>query len=121
MSWTNNSFPVETSKPAVADKFTTADYQLLITSSQPVLIDYYAPWCGPCKKMEPWLDKLKAEYAGKVRIERINVDEATALVKELKIENIPVITTHKNGKEIAKTSGLQSEEQLRALIVELLQ
>jgi thioredoxin len=121
MSWTNNSFPLETVRPAMADKFTLEDYQKLISSSQPVLIDYYAPWCGPCKKMEPWLEKLKAEFAGKVRIERINVDEATALTKELKIENIPIITTHKNGKEIAKTSGLQTEDQLRALITELLQ
>jgi thioredoxin len=120
MSWTNKSLPVETTKPPAADKFTADDYKKIIASPEPVLIDYYAPWCGPCRKMEPVLEKLKSEFAGKVNIVRINVDEATLLAKELNIENIPVITAHKNGKEIAKTSGYQSEEQLRAMISGLL-
>lgn len=120
MSWTNNNLPVATTKPTIADKFTEEDYAKLIASPLPLLIDYYAPWCGPCKKMEPALEKLKKEFEGKVNVVRINVDDATALAKSLKIENIPVITSHKNGKEIAKTTGFQSEEQMRSMIAELL-
>jgi thioredoxin 1 len=120
MSWTNNNLPVVKNGAMTADKFLRSDYDKLLKENQLVLIDYYAPWCGPCKKMEPVLAKLTDEYSGKVAIVRINVDEAAALSKELRIENIPVITTHKNGQEISHVSGFQSEDQLRSLINELL-
>lgn len=116
MSWSKNGLPLDGGQHEKADKYTSTDYQQLLKSDLPVLVDYYAPWCGPCKKMEPALEKLKLEYTGKVRIERINVDEAKALTKEMGIENIPVVTVIQNGKETSRTSGYQSEEQLRELI-----
>jgi thioredoxin 1 len=120
MSWTNNNLPITSGGTEKADSFTKANFEALLKTNSLVLIDYYATWCAPCKKMEPVLDKLSREFEGKVKIERINVDDAKSLVKELKIENIPVVTTHKNGVEVQHVSGFQSEEQLRNYIQELL-
>lgn len=121
MAWSSQNLPLEygTAEP-VADKFTQADYDKLIQENTLVLIDYYAPWCAPCKKMEPVLNKLAEEFKGKITITRINVDEAKTLTKEMKLEAVPVITTVKNGVELAHVTGYQSEEQFRALIAELM-
>jgi thioredoxin-like negative regulator of GroEL len=70
--------------------------------------------------MEPILSKLSGEFAGKVEIVRINVDEAANLVKAQKIDNIPVISTFKNGQEIKRINGFQDEAAMRILIEELL-
>jgi thioredoxin-like negative regulator of GroEL len=70
--------------------------------------------------MEPMLSKLSSEFAGKVEIVRINVDEAANLVKSQKIDNIPVISTFKNGQEIKRVNGFQDEAAMRSLIEELL-
>jgi thioredoxin 1 len=120
MAWRSQNLPVANGGTASADKYTKADYQKLITSNKLVLIDYYAPWCAPCKKMEPTLTKLAEEFKGKIVIERINVDEAKTMAQEMKLEAIPVITTVKNGVELAHRTGFQTEEQFRELIAELL-
>ncbi len=102
------------------EKFTLADFDKLIASGTPVLIDYYAPWCGPCKKMEPILNKLSAEYEDKVQIIRINVDEAAGVVKSQKIDNIPVVSTFKMGLEMKRVNGFQDEAAMRAMMEDLL-
>jgi thioredoxin 1 len=70
--------------------------------------------------MEPILNKLSAEYAGKVQIVRINVDEAATVVNSQKIDNIPVVSTFKNGSEIKRVNGFQDEAAMRAMIEEIL-
>ena len=120
MAWANKNYPVVDTELTTADTFTRFDYDKLLSENSLLLIDYYAPWCSPCKKMEPALAKLAIEFQGRVNIVRIDVDEAKALSKELNIENIPVITTIKNGKEVMRVNGLQTEEQLRAMINSLL-
>ena len=120
MAWGNRNLPVVTTTTKAPDLFTRKDYDTLLAQGLPVLIDYYATWCAPCKKMEPILDKLSKEFEGKIVIKRINVDEASALVKELTIENIPVITTHKQGNELKHVNGFQLEDQMRSMINELL-
>ena len=121
MAWSAAGLPSTQSEITSVEKFSITDYDRLIAGNTPVLIDYYAPWCGPCKKMEPVLNQLTAEFAGKVQVVRINVDEAPQVVKQLKIDNIPVITCIKAGKEIKRVSGFQDEQALRAMIIELLQ
>jgi thioredoxin len=121
MAWSAADMPSTQATLITADTFTLDDYEKLIQSREPVLIDYYAPWCGPCKKMEPILATLTAEFAGKVTIVRINVDEAKALVKREKIDNIPVVTCIKSGKEIKRVNGFQDEAALRGMLDELLQ
>jgi thioredoxin 1 len=121
MAWSSAGKPSTQATLVVADTFTLADYEKLLQSGEPLLIDYYAPWCGPCKKMEPILSALTTEFAGKVTIVRINVDEAKALVKQEKIDNIPVVTCIKSGKEIKRVNGFQDEAAMRAMLGELLQ
>lgn len=116
MKWTAQNLPLEGQTAKEKNTVTEASLQKLTEGPIPVLIDYYAPWCKPCKKMEPMLDQLKTKWAGKVRIERINVDDAAALVKTLKIEAIPVFSLYVGGKEIKRVQGEQTEEQLTTLL-----
>ena len=120
MAWSAAGMESTQAERIQEEKFTIADFEKLLGSGTPVFIDYYAPWCGPCKKMEPILSKLSGEFAGKVEIVRINVDEAANLIKAQKIDNIPVISTFKNGQEIKRVNGFQDEAAMRSLIEELL-
>jgi thioredoxin len=120
MAWASAGMETTKAERVQAENFTQADLDKLLSSGTPILIDYYAPWCGPCKKMEPILNNLSAEYAGKVQIVRINVDEATTVVKSQKIDNIPVVSTFKNGSEIKRVNGFQDEAAMRAMIEEIL-
>jgi thioredoxin 1 len=119
MAWSAAGMESTQANHIAEEKFTPADFDALIHSETPVMIDYYAPWCGPCKKMEPILKQLSVEYAGKVQIIRINVDEAATVVKTKKIENIPVVSTFKNGSEIRRVSGFQDETSMRLLLEEI--
>jgi len=120
MAWASAGMETTKAERVQEEKFTQADFDKLTSSSTPILIDYYAPWCGPCKKMEPILNNLSAEYAGKVQIVRINVDEAASVVKSQKIDNIPVVSTFKGGVEIKRVNGFLDETAMRAMIEELL-
>jgi len=120
MAWSSAGMETTKAERIQEEKFTQADFEKLISSGTPILIDYYAPWCGPCKKMEPILQALATEFAGKVEIVRINVDEAATLVKAQKIDNIPVVSTFKNGQEIKRVNGFQDETAMRSMIEELL-
>jgi len=119
MAWDNENLPiVTTSNTPPTDKFTQQDFEKLISENKFLLIDFYATWCIPCKKMEPSLEKISNEFEGKIVIKRINVDEAPSLCKALKIEGIPVIAIYKNGKETIRTEGFKSEEELRKMIAQ---
>ncbi len=120
MAWNAAGLESTAAETVQQEKFTITDFEKLIGTETPILIDYYAPWCGPCKKMEPILNTLSQEYSGKVQIVRINVDEAPNLIKQQKIENIPVVSTFKNGQEIKRVTGFQDETAMRAMIEELL-
>ena len=71
----------------------------MISANQIVLIDFYAPWCGPCKKMEPMLEEFARENEGKIKVIRLNVDENKQLAMQLGIDEIPVVKIFKNGNE----------------------
>lgn len=120
MAWSSAGMETTQAERIQEEKFTQADFDKLLASGAPILIDYYAPWCGPCKKMEPILNKLSAEYEGKVQIMRINVDEASGVVKSQKIDNIPVVSCFKNGQEVKRVNGFQDEAAMRLMIDEML-
>jgi thioredoxin 1 len=120
MAWSSAGMETTKAERVQEEKFTPADFDKLLSSGTPILIDYYAPWCGPCKKMEPILNKLASEFEGKVQIVRINVDEAATVVKSEKIDNIPVVSTFKSGQEIKRVNGFQDEAAMRLMIEELL-
>ncbi len=94
--------------------FTDDNFEAEVTKSNtPVLVDFFAPWCGPCKMMAPTIEKLSKEYEGKVKIGKLDVDENNVKSTEFEIQSIPTLIFFKNGKVLNKMMGFQSEEQLK--------
>ena len=90
----------------------TQEYNDLLKTDKIVLIDFYADWCAPCKKMTPFLIKMQKEMADKVTVVRLNADENKTLISQLKIDELPTLFIYKNNQIIWKHSGFISEEDL---------
>ena len=117
LSWRKNNLPlVSKSTNSDGDKISAEEYQHLIGSDSIVLIDFYAPWCAPCKEMEPMLAELTQEYAGKVKIIRLNIDENKQLAKQLSVEEIPIFKLFRKGKEVWMHKGALKKADLIAVI-----
>jgi putative thioredoxin len=90
------------------------------SKSQPVLVDFWAPWCGPCRALTPILEKLAREYAGKLKLVKVNSDESQDVAAAFGIRSIPTVIGFKNGRPVAQFTGAQPEGQVRAFIERLL-
>lgn len=88
------------------------EYNELLNTDKIVLIDFYAEWCAPCKKMTPYLLKMQKEMADKVTIIRLNADENKTLISQMKIDELPTLFIYKDNKILWKHSGFISEEDL---------
>ncbi len=100
--------------------FTEATFQSdVLDSSQPVLVDFWAEWCGPCHVMAPVIDELATEFAGSVTVGKVNVDDESALAVQYGIRSIPTILVFKDGQVIDQVIGVVPKkvlvEKLRAL------
>ncbi len=89
------------------------EYAELLNSDKKVLIDFYAEWCAPCKKMTPYLLKMQKDLADKVNIIRLNADENKTLISEMKIDELPTLLLYENKELKWKHSGYISEENLK--------
>lgn len=88
----------------------------VLKATGPVLVDFWATWCGPCKMIAPVLDELAEEYAGKLRICKLDVDANPATVPKYNVKGIPTLIIFKNGNVEAKKVGAMSKSQLAAFI-----
>ncbi len=88
----------------------------VLLSKQPVLIDFWAPWCAPCRMMNPIIEQLAAEYAGKVKVGKINVDEEAELAQTFGVMSIPTIVLIKDGKVVKQVVGVSSKMELEAML-----
>ena len=89
------------------------EYGEMIQSHPKVLVNFYADWCAPCKKMQPYVLKMQEELKGKVEIIRLNADENKTMVSELKLDELPVMLLYENGKLLWQHAGFISEDDLK--------
>lgn len=92
----------------------------VLNSPLPVIVDFYASWCGPCKMLAPTIDQLAEEYEGKAKVVKIDVDEAPDTAQKYAVQSIPTLLFVKEGKEIGKKVGMASKDDLITEIENLL-
>jgi thioredoxin 1 len=97
-------------------EITAENFENEISESEtPVIVDLWAPWCGPCKTLSPVLEKLAGEFDGKVKVGKINVDEQPELAKAFKVQGIPMLVAMKGNDVINHQQGFRGEAAVRQL------
>ena len=98
-------------------KITNENYEEeVLKSDKPVLIDFYADWCGPCRMMSPVVDDIAESMNTSIKVGKINVDECSELAQKYNVMSIPTFVVLKNGEETGRTVGVQSRDELVKLL-----
>ncbi|HEY9077382.1 MAG TPA: thioredoxin [Anaerolineaceae bacterium] len=95
--------------------------KVVLNSNLPVIVDFWAPWCGPCKMVAPILDKIATEMAGKLVVAKVNTDENTEWAMKYNIQSIPTMLLIANGKIIHRQVGAMQEKMLRNMVNQFLE
>ena len=90
--------------------------QEVVQSSIPVLVDFWAPWCGPCRMLAPTIEEISKEYDGKVKVCKLNTDEAPEIAGGLDISSIPTVIVFKNGKPVDRLVGLNPKKRFQDML-----
>ena len=88
----------------------------VLKSEIPVLVDFYADWCGPCKMLSPIISEIAEEYQGKIKVGKVNVDEQTQLAIKFQVASIPTLILFKNGNPVKSSVGFQSKSELEEML-----
>ena len=98
-------------------KITAANFENeVLRSDKPVLLDFYADWCGPCKMLAPVLHEIAEENADTLKVGKINVDEQMELAMRFQVSSIPMLVAFKDGKAVAKSVGYQPKAEIAAMV-----
>ena len=105
----------------MAEELTDGTFDQLVTkASQPVLVDFWAPWCGPCRMISPIIEKLGQEYQGKVKIYKLNTDDNPNTAAQYRVQAIPTLLFFKSGELVEQLVGVQPEKEIRQKLDNLL-
>lgn len=115
MKWRAANLPEENPN---SGGMTAADFEALLNTDKKVLIDFYADWCGPCKKMAPFLETMKTEMADSVVIVRINADTHQAIAKQLNVDALPTLLLYKNKQSTWRYTGYMNQDELTTAIAQ---
>lgn len=99
---------------------TSENYESILKSENPVVVDFWATWCGPCRMVGPVIESLAEEYDGKTSICKLNVDENPEIAAEYKIMSIPTVLIMKNGEIVDKAVGARTKEEYQDMIEKVL-
>lgn len=101
----------------MALKITTENFdEMVMKSDKPVLLDFWAVWCGPCRMVAPTVDKLAEDYDSRIVVGKINVDEETELAEQFKVMSIPTLYVMKKGQVVERLIGARPYEELAAVL-----
>ncbi|NJD03105.1 MAG: thioredoxin [Ruminiclostridium sp.] len=90
--------------------------QEVLSSQAPVLVDFWASWCGPCRAVAPFMEQLADEYSGKLTVAKVNVDEESELAAKFRVLSIPTVMLFKGGQVVEKIIGARSKEEFSGLV-----
>ena len=97
-------------------QITPENFDSVVNDSLPVLVDFWAPWCGPCRSLSPIVDEVADELAGKLSVAKCNVDDNQDLAMKFGVMSIPTLIVFKNGEEIDRSVGALPKARLQALL-----
>ena len=104
----------------MAKVITNTNISEILAGPQPVMIDFWAAWCGPCKMLSPTVDDIAAEYEGRAVVAKCNVDDADEVAMQFRIRNIPTLLFFKNGELAERLVGVVSKQEIAAVLDSLM-
>lgn len=93
----------------------------VINSNIPVLVDFWASWCGPCRMIAPVIERIAEKFDGRIKVGKVNVDEEPEISLEYNIASIPTVMIFKNGEEVSKSIGYSDEAEIEQLVLHAIQ